>query len=62
MHLLVCNFILGVSVHIRCDDRAILYADGSKVFDFADKLIRNIIPKATCVVAVQGYNNGVVLS
>ena len=58
MHLLVYNFILGVSVHIRCNGRAALYADGSKEFDFADILIRNIIPKATRVVAAQGYNNG----
>ena len=41
---------------MRVDDRATFFADGSKIADVENKLTRNIIPKATRVVAVQAYN------
>ena len=57
MHFLVYNLFSGVSVDSRCDDRCTLYADGSRLFDFENRPLQiNIIPRATRVVAIQGYN------
>ena len=53
----MCNLFSGVSVHSRCDDSATVYVDGSKIFDVRNSFTRNIIPKATRVVAVQGHND-----
>ena len=52
----MCCLFSGVSVHIRCDDNATLYADGYRIFHFGNAFAKNVIPKATRVVAVQGYN------
>ena len=47
----------GVYVSFRCDDRCKVYADGDKIIDQTDGYTINIIPRATRVVAIQGYND-----
>lgn len=43
---------------IKCDDRGTVYADGIKMFNCENSFNYNIIPRATRVVSIVGYNDG----